>query len=53
MYPVKINNFGIELREGGKYLNSFLIIKLLLGRDSYYVAMIYVYIPCYVEKTRT
>ena len=48
---MKINNFGIKLREGGKYSNSFRIKKkLFLGRDSHYVALIYVYIPCYGRK---
>ena len=29
MYPVKVNNFGIKLREGGKYSNSFLITIII------------------------
>ena len=53
MYPVKINNFGIKMQEAGKHSYCFLIKKLFLGRDSHYVALIYVYIPCYGENTRT
>ena len=53
MYPVIINNFGIKLREGGKYFNGFLTKIIIPGRDSHYVALIYVYIPCYGENTWT
>ena len=36
MYPMKINNFGIKLREGGKYFNSFLI-KIIIPRSWFLV----------------
>ena len=29
MYPVIINNFGIKLREGGKYFNGFLTMNVI------------------------
>ena len=32
MYPVIINNFGIKLREGGKYFNGFLT-KIIIPRS--------------------
>ena len=34
MYPVIINNFGIKLREGGKYFNGFLT-KIIIPRSGF------------------